>query len=378
MTELHTVLISLGSNIDRERNLPQAIALLRRCPNIRLEAISPIYETKPVGGDPDQPAYFNAAVLLKTSLGPAALKGTLGKIEQALGRVRTADKYAPRPIDLDIAFYDGQVFDLEGRHIPDPDIVKYAHVAWPLADLASDWTHPELGVTLSEIAKNMIFLEEADKPMQSQLIVLPTNGHHNGHYATNLDVADPGEVYDPKFEALVREMLIHMGEDADREGLKRTPLRVAKAMDFLTGGYTMPLEEIVNNAIFEEAGEEMVIVKDIEFYSLCEHHMLPFFGKAHIGYLPQGKIIGLSKLARIVDLYARRLQVQERLTSQIADTVAEILHPHGVAVVLEASHFCMMMRGVQKQNSSTVTSAMRGLFQTDPRTRQEFMQLLRG
>jgi GTP cyclohydrolase I len=153
---------------------------------------------------------------------------------------------------------------------------------------------------------------------------------------------------------------------------------VAKAMDFLTSGYSMSLEEIINNAIFEEAGEEMVIVRDIEFYSLCEHHMLPFFGKAHIGYLPQGKIIGLSKLARIVDLFARRLQVQERLTSQIADTVTEILRPHGVAVVLEASHFCMMMRGVQKQNSTTVTSAMRGLFRTDPRTRQEFMQLLRG
>ncbi len=379
MTELHSVLITLGSNIDREHNLPQAIAILRHYPEITLEAVSPIYETQPVGGDPNQSAYFNAAVLVKTGLSPVALKETLRKIEQALGRVRTADKYAPRTIDLDIALYDEQVFDLEGRHIPDPDIAKYAHMAWPLADLAPYWTHPELGVTLVEIAKNIKFSdEETNKPMKTQLTVSPTNGHYTGHYATNLEVVDPDEIYDPKFEALVRQMLIHVGEDADREGLKRTPLRVAKAMDFLTNGYTMALEEIVNNAIFEDPSEEMVIVKDIEFYSLCEHHMLPFFGKAHIGYLPKGKIIGLSKLARIVDLYARRLQVQERLTCQIADTVMEILQPHGVAVVLEASHFCMMMRGVQKQNSSTITSAMRGLFQSDSRTRQEFMQLLRG
>jgi GTP cyclohydrolase I len=380
MPEMHPVLITLGSNINREHNLPQAVAMLRRCPKILLVAVSPIYETQAIGGAPNQPAYFNAAVLIKTSLNPATLKETLWKIEQALGRVRTTDKYAPRPVDLDIAFYDKQVFDLAGRHIPDPDVVKYAHVAWPLADLAPCWTHPEVGTTLYEIAKTIKFpdSEETNKPMKSQLMVIPTNGHHDGHYATNLEMVDSNEVYDPKFEGLVRQMLIHVGEDAEREGLKRTPLRVAKAMDFLTSGYTMSLEELINEAIFEEASEEMVIVKDIEFYSLCEHHMLPFFGKAHIGYLPKGKIIGLSKLARIVDFYARRLQVQERLTGQIAETVMKILNPHGVAVVLEASHFCMMMRGVQKQNSSTVTSAMRGLFQSDPRTRQEFMQLLRG
>ncbi len=212
--------------------------------------------------------------------------------------------------------------------------------------------------------------------MKTQIAVLPLNG--NGHYATNLEVMDPREIYDPNFEALVRQMLIRVGEDPEREGLKRTPLRVAKAMDFLTSGHTVALEEILNNALFEDASEEMVIVKDIEFYSLCEHHMLPFFGKAHIGYLPNGKIIGLSKIARIVDLFARRLQVQERITNQVADTMMEILNARGVAVVLEASHFCMMMRGVQKQNSSTVTSAMRGAFQDDPNLRREFMELRRS
>ncbi len=199
----------------------------------------------------------------------------------------------------------------------------------------------------------------------------------NGHYAGDLDVRVADEVYDPYLEGLIEQILVRLGEDPRREGLRRTPLRVAKALDFLTSGYTTSVADVVNNAIFAESSEEMVIVKDIEFYSLCEHHMLPFFGKAHIGYLPKGKVIGLSKVARIVDVFARRLQVQERLTNQIADALMEILEPQGVAVVLEASHFCMMMRGVQKQNSLTVTSAMRGLFRRDARTRSEFLELLK-
>jgi GTP cyclohydrolase I len=147
-------------------------------------------------------------------------------------------------------------------------------------------------------------------------------------------------------------------------------------MDYLTSGYTTSLEEVVNNAVFDaEGAEEMVLVRDVEFYSMCEHHMLPFFGKATVAYLPKGKIIGLSKIARIVDVYARRLQVQERLTNQVADALAEILDPHGVAVIMEGQHLCMMMRGVQKQESNTVTSSMRGTFRTDARTRAEFLEL---
>ena len=183
--------------------------------------------------------------------------------------------------------------------------------------------------------------------------------------------------YDPDFENLIRQMLIRIGEAPDREGLQRTPLRVAKAMDFLTSGYNMTVQDVVRNAVFEEQCEEMVIVKDIEFYSMCEHHILPFFGKAHVAYLPNNKVIGLSKVARIVDVFARRLQVQERLTNQIADAMMEILNPHGVAVILKASHFCMMMRGVQKQNSSTVTSAMRGTFRENARSRGELMDLIK-
>lgn len=198
-----------------------------------------------------------------------------------------------------------------------------------------------------------------------------------GHYASSLDPDSDAEVYDEELEALVRRLLARLGDDPEREGLKRTPLRVAKAMDFLTSGYDLDAAQIIRNAVFTEDCKEMVVVRDIEFYSLCEHHMLPFFGRAHVGYLPDGKVIGLSKVARVVDVFARRLQVQERLTNQVADALMEALAPFGVAVVMEASHTCMMMRGVQKQNSTTVTSAMRGGFQDDARTRAEFMALMK-
>ncbi len=198
----------------------------------------------------------------------------------------------------------------------------------------------------------------------------------NGHYATNLD-AGPQEVYDSDFEALVRQMLVRLGEDPARAGLQRTPLRVAKALDFLTSGYEMSVEEVVRDAVFEEQCEEMVVVKDIEFYSMCEHHVLPFFGKAHVAYLPNNRVIGLSKIARIVDVFARRLQVQERLTNQVADALTEALRPQGVGVVVEARHLCMVMRGVEKQHSTAVTSAMRGTFTDDARTRAELLALIR-
>jgi GTP cyclohydrolase I len=197
-----------------------------------------------------------------------------------------------------------------------------------------------------------------------------------GHYAETFELEAGEETYDPEKEKLIRDLLSKIGEDPQREGLKRTPLRVAKAMDFLTSGYSVSVDEVVKGAIFSEDCKEMVIVRDIEFYSLCEHHMLPFFGHAHVGYLPKGKVVGLSKIARVLDVYARRLQVQERLTNQVADALMQTLEPHGVAVVIEASHTCMLMRGVQKQNSSTVSSAMRGSFDEDARTRAEFMGFL--
>jgi GTP cyclohydrolase IA len=199
----------------------------------------------------------------------------------------------------------------------------------------------------------------------------------HSHYAASFEAESDDEVYDTRKEALVRGMLSEIGENPDREGLRRTPLRVAKAMDFLTSGYNLSAEDTIKGAVFEEDVKEMVVVRDIEFYSMCEHHMLPFFGHAHVGYLPNGRVVGLSKIARVVDIFARRLQVQERLTNQVADALMEHLGAHGVAVVMEASHTCMMMRGVQKQRSSTVSSAMRGAFDEDSRTRAEFMSFIK-
>ena len=180
------------------------------------------------------------------------------------------------------------------------------------------------------------------------------------------------------FAGQIREVIEGIGEDPDREGLRKTPARVEAMYRWVTRGYHMSVEAVVGDAVFEETHESMILVRDIELYSMCEHHLLPFFGRAHVAYIPDGRIIGLSKLPRIVEVFARRLQVQERLTDQIADAVMEVLAPHGVGVVIEAAHFCMMMRGVEKQNSRTVTSAVRGIFRSDHKTRDEFLRLVHG
>ena len=177
-------------------------------------------------------------------------------------------------------------------------------------------------------------------------------------------------------EKLIEQLLKEIGENPKREGLKKTPARVAEVYRFLTSGYNADIKKIVNDAIYNEEDNNMVILRDIEFFSMCEHHLLPFFGKCHIAYIPDGKILGLSKLPRVVDVYSRRLQVQERLTNQIANEINSLLNPKGVAVVMEAIHLCMMMRGVEKQNSKTVTSTVLGIFRKDDRTRAEFMTLI--
>jgi len=194
--------------------------------------------------------------------------------------------------------------------------------------------------------------------------------------STRTTVDDPTRA--DSFQTEVRHMLQALGEDPERPGLRRTPARVEAAFRSLTRGYRHNVREVVGNAIFEEQHENMVLVRDIELYSLCEHHLLPFFGHAHVAYLPNGRIVGLSKLPRIVEVFARRLQVQERLTDEIADALMEVLDPLGVGVVVEASHLCMMMRGVEKQNSRAITSALRGVFRDDPKTRDEFLRLVHG
>jgi GTP cyclohydrolase I len=195
--------------------------------------------------------------------------------------------------------------------------------------------------------------------------------------ASNNSTIEAPALADFSTQDIYRELLSRLGEDPARDGLIRTPERMEKAMAFLTRGYTMNVTEVLHEALFDVDYDEMVIVKDIEFFSMCEHHLLPFFGKAHVAYVPNGKVIGLSKIPRLVDAFARRLQVQERLTRQIGEAITEAINPQGVAVILEAQHLCMMMRGVEKQHSSTVTSAMLGVFKTQLQTRNEFLSLVR-
>jgi GTP cyclohydrolase I len=189
--------------------------------------------------------------------------------------------------------------------------------------------------------------------------------------------ADTPTLTSASFEELMKEIIVRLGEDPEREGLVRTPVRVHKAFEFLTRGYSEDPESMLKNALFTVTYDEMVIVKDVEMFSLCEHHMLPFFGKVHVAYIPNGRVIGLSKIPRLIEIFSRRLQIQERLTTQIAETIQKVIQPQGVGVVIEARHLCMMMRGVEKQHSAAVTSSMLGCFRDEQETRQEFLSLIR-
>lgn len=230
------------------------------------------------------------------------------------------------------------------------------------------------GSNRSESLSNGNGSNSLQSSLLDQVVSRPDRNTHNGQTA---QIKATSEAAKEKMMEAVYTMLECVGEDPEREGLLKTPKRVAEAMQYLTSGYNQSLEDLVNGAIFDEGHNEMVLVRDINFFSLCEHHMLPFMGRAHVAYIPNQKVVGLSKLARIVEMYARRLQVQERLTRQIAEAVQEILEPQGVAVVMEASHMCMSMRGVQKPGSWTVTSAMLGVFQDEQKTREEFLNLIR-
>lgn len=357
--------VALGSNIDPAFNLPAAIDMLGSIAGVEVAKLSSTHHSEAVGGD--YPPFHNAAVLIDTSLTPADLKDSLLRIEAALGRIRTSDKNAPRPIDLDIILYDDVADQALG--IPDSGIEDYWFVAVPAAEVAGDWVVPGRNKSVREIADSL------DPSARGKVIMTAIDNELSPDEAFE-EYGPSDESFNPQFESLVRQQLEILGENPEREGLQRTPYRVAKAMAYLTRGYTQNLKEVINNAIFESDTEDMVMLKDIEFYSMCEHHMLPFFGRAHIAYIPAGKVIGVSKLARIVDVFARRMQIQERLTNQVADALMECLEPHGVAVVMEAAHLCMLMRGVQKQNSEMLTSALRGSFLKDERTRSEFMNLV--
>ncbi len=208
--------------------------------------------------------------------------------------------------------------------------------------------------------------------------IRPNLAARAGVVLPDAEAIDTDTTVQHEFEGLVRRQLEMLGEDPDRDGLLKTPSRVAKSMAWLTRGYDLDARKVIGDALFSENHENMVMVRDIEMYSMCEHHMLPFFGKVHVAYIPNGKIVGLSKLPRVVDVFARRLQVQERLGEQIANALDEVLQPKGVGVVIEAVHLCMMMRGVEKQSSRTITSSLRGLFRDDSKTRSEFLRLAHG
>ena len=212
----------------------------------------------------------------------------------------------------------------------------------------------------------------------SKNVIRPTNAAPASVTAVDADDMETDNAMQVEFEGLVRRQLEMLGEDPARDGLLKTPSRVAKSMAWLTRGYDLDARQVIGDALFEENHENMVMVRDIEMYSMCEHHMLPFFGKVHVAYIPNGKIVGLSKLPRVVEVFARRLQVQERLGEQIANAIDDVLKPKGVGVVIEAVHLCMMMRGVEKQSSRTITSSLRGQFRDDPKTRSEFLRLAHG
>jgi GTP cyclohydrolase I len=365
--------LSLGSNMDPERNMKAAVGLLERFGTV--EAVSSVWETDPLDGR-QQPDYLNASVLLETELGAEPLiSQAIPWIEDLLGRVRTDDRFAPRSIDIDLMLFNNDILELDSRRIPSPEILQRPFVAVTLAEISPEHVHPETKTTLRSIADEFALESESmrlrDDVHLQPLVVEPMEAIR----AACRIVPVAQERSDP-IEQLVEVVLCEIGEDVDREGLRDTPERVARMYREVTEGYRIDPESVVSDALFTVDYDEMVVVKDIDYFSLCEHHLLPFFGCAHVAYVPDGKVIGLSKIPRIVELFARRLQVQERMTRQIADFVEKVLKPKGVGVVIEGAHMCTIMRGVQKPNARMVTSAMLGGFRDNAKTRAEFLGLI--
>lgn len=387
--------ILIGSNIEREKNYPDAVKRLRGLG--QLVAVSPVYETAAVGGDANTPQFYNGAVWLATDLSPHALRNALRQVEREMGRVRTADKFAPRVIDLDLVLFGEVTIDDGELKLPDPQIFERAFAAHALAHLNPDYVIPPDGPTLAELAcrlrgtpGEMIEIPEVSEQIQqwvktsvkeqrvmSEEKALSVPGFRDNEWGSPIPDAAPGhllpamrvaeinetETAHAAIEDAVRTILLNVGEDPTREGLLKTPERVAKAYDELLAGYNVDPVALINGAFFDTDYHDMVLIKDIEFFSLCEHHMLPFFGKAHVAYIPEGKVLGLSKIPRIVEMFARRLQLQENMTREIADFLQDLLHPRGIAVIITGHHMCSMMRGVKKPDAKMVTQVMYGAFQ---------------
>jgi GTP cyclohydrolase I len=324
-----------------------------------------------------------------------------------MGRVRTADRYAPRPIDLDVVLYGEAIIKDDEIQIPDPHIFDRPFMARALADVNPDYVIPPDGPTPAELVfrlrvapgemapveelSNQIRewveknLEEPvemseNKASRSHVITEESWEHELGHedrdaVFTGLELPPAKAAAHAAIADAVRTILLNVGEDPLREGLLKTPDRVARAYDELLAGYRMDPEAVINDAFFDTEYHDMVVVKDIEYYSLCEHHLLPFFGKAHVAYIPEGQVLGLSKIPRIVEMYARRLQLQEKMTHQIADFIEDLLHPRGVAVIVTGQHMCSTMRGVNQSDAKMVTQVLSGQFQ-NRETREQLNERL--
>ncbi len=359
------VFIGVGSNIDPQANVERSLLLLAR--RVRICGLSTVYLTSPEGGR-QQPPYFNCVVEVETELPPARLKvEVLRSIEQELGRTRGPDPYASRPCDLDILLYDELAQRTREVTIPDPHLLKRPYLIRGILELAPGILLPD-GTPLAQAAVTRGEAPAGGRSVVPPVPLLELTGRMRKEIVMAVDTQ--------KVEGLIRELLVALGEDPKREGLVNTPSRVARSFSFLASGYSEEPRTTMGTAYFTEQTDSMVIIRDIEMYSLCEHHLLPFYGRCHIGYLAREKVAGCSKLARIVDMYARRLQIQERLTEQISHAVKDVLDAAGVGVMIEAHHLCMMMRGVQKQNSKFVTSSLLGVFR-EPEYRSEFYSLVR-
>lgn len=391
---MNDAFVFLGSNIERDKNYPEAV---RRVADLgTIVAVSPVYDTAPVGSAPDAPHFYNGALWLHTRLKAHDLRNALRNIETGMGRVRTGDPNAPRTIDLDLVLYNEDVINDGDLQIPDPLICKRAFMARALADISPDYILPPDGPTLAELAartraapgetqpayaiseivqqlikttcQESATMSDSTNQGSSHFIVSDSDWatgalFDSPHSLPEMRVAEDKELAHREIAEAVRTILLNVGEDPMRQGLLKTPERVARAYDELLAGYHVDPVAMINGACFDADYHEMVVVKDIEFFSLCEHHILPFFGKVHVAYIPNGKVLGLSKIPRIVEMYARRLQLQERMTQEIANFLNDLLHPRGVAVIVSGQHMCSMMRGVRKVNARMVTQAMLGDFE---------------
>ncbi len=315
-------------------------------------------------------------MLLKTDLSASVLSTqAIPWTEEVLGRIRTENKDAPRTIDIDLVLFNSETFNLGRRQIPDPGILEQAFIAVPLAEIDPDFVPPGVGRTLAQIA-NDFDLASAGMQLRENIRLEPPMIRSDAEAEKTAMVRDPSGSGTISFENHVRAILTEIGEDPSREGLLKTPNRVVRMYGEVTSGYRTDPDSLINDALFSVDYDELVLVKDIDYHSLCEHHLLPFFGRVHVGYIPAGKVIGLSKIPRIVEMFARRLQIQERMTKQIADFIHSTLQPAGVGVVVEGAHMCTIMRGVKKANSRMITSTMLGSFKESAKTRAEFLGLV--